>query len=112
MSIHTGVDLCLGTDFMILAGIRLCLFNATAKLPDEIAVPLLNSAREANEPTHGDEVIGRPTDSVDINSRLFEEFRLQRKYPGSSTHKLWVLRLPALCQRYCTTGRVMQRTCA
>ena len=42
---HAGVDLILGTDFMIPAGIRLDLYNATAKLPEGIVVPLLKSAR-------------------------------------------------------------------
>ncbi|POM75448.1 Hypothetical protein PHPALM_7451 [Phytophthora palmivora] len=32
---HAGVDLILGTDFMIPAGIRLDLYNSAAKLPDE-----------------------------------------------------------------------------
>ena len=48
-----GVGLILGTDFMIPDGIRLDLFNAKAKLPDEIMVPLLKSAREVKETTHG-----------------------------------------------------------
>ena len=91
-----GVDLILGTDFMIPAGIPLDLFNATAKLPDDIAVRLLRSAREVDGPTHRDEVIGGPTELLDIESRLFEEFRLQRKQPGSSTHELWIRRLPKL----------------
>jgi hypothetical protein len=38
---HAGVDLILGTDFMIPSGIRLDLYNVTAKLPDEIAVPFI-----------------------------------------------------------------------
>jgi predicted aspartyl protease len=41
MDHHAGVDLILGTDFMIPAGIRLDLFNSTAKLPDEVVIPLL-----------------------------------------------------------------------
>ena len=35
---HAGVDLILGTDFMIPAGIMLDVYNAAAKLPDEIVV--------------------------------------------------------------------------
>uniref|UniRef100_M4C0Z0 Uncharacterized protein n=1 Tax=Hyaloperonospora arabidopsidis (strain Emoy2) TaxID=559515 RepID=M4C0Z0_HYAAE len=93
---HAGVDLILGTDFMIPAGIRLDLFNATAKLPDEIAIPLLRSVREVDESTHGDEVIGGPTESIDIESLLFEEFQLQSKQPEASIHELLIRRLPAL----------------
>ena len=93
---HLGVDLILGTDFMIPDGIQLDLFNAKAKLPDEIMVPLLKSAREVEEPTHGYKVIGGPTESLDIESRLFKAFQLQRKEPGSSTPELWIHGLPAL----------------
>ena len=78
---NAGVDQILGTGFMIPAGVWLDLFNATAKLPDEIAVLLLRSAREVDESTHGDEVIGEPIESMRIESRLFEEFQLQRKQP-------------------------------
>ena len=42
---HAGIDLIPGADFMIIAGIRLDLLNATAKLPEEIAILLLRSAR-------------------------------------------------------------------
>ncbi|GMF45670.1 unnamed protein product [Phytophthora fragariaefolia] len=40
---HAGVDLILGTDFMIPAGIRLDLYNSTARLPDEVEIPLIKS---------------------------------------------------------------------
>ena len=41
MSHHEGVDLIVGADVMIPADIRLYLFNATVKIPDEIAILLL-----------------------------------------------------------------------
>ena len=44
---HAGMGITIGKDFMIPAEIRLDLFNATAKLPDEIAVPLLESTSES-----------------------------------------------------------------
>ena len=71
---HAGVDLILGTDFMIPAGIRLDLFNATAKLSDEIAIPLLRSARDIGATSYGDEVTGRPSSALDAESRSYEEF--------------------------------------
>ncbi|GMF38026.1 unnamed protein product [Phytophthora lilii] len=43
MDHNAGVDVVLGTDFMIPAGVRLDLFNATAKLPDEVKVPLIKT---------------------------------------------------------------------
>ena len=51
---------------------------------------------KADGSTRGDEDIGGPTDLLDIESSLFEEFKLERKHPGVSTHDLWVRRLPAL----------------
>ncbi|GMG16549.1 unnamed protein product [Phytophthora fragariaefolia] len=38
-----GVDVVLGTDFMIPAGVRLDLFHATARLPDELEIPLIKT---------------------------------------------------------------------
>ncbi|GMF51130.1 unnamed protein product [Phytophthora fragariaefolia] len=58
---HAGVDLILGTDFMIPAGIRLDLYNSTARLPDEVEIPLIKS-RSAwlTEPTYGNRVSDGP----------------------------------------------------
>ncbi|GMF28430.1 unnamed protein product [Phytophthora fragariaefolia] len=62
---HTGVDLILGSDVMIPAGIRLNLYNSTARLPDEVEIPLIKS-RSAwlTEPTYGDRVSDGPTESL------------------------------------------------
>ncbi|OWZ13270.1 Eukaryotic/viral aspartic protease [Phytophthora megakarya] len=43
MEHSAGVDVVLGTDFMIPAGVRLDLFHGTARLPDEVTVPLVKS---------------------------------------------------------------------
>ncbi|KAE9043033.1 hypothetical protein PR002_g3561 [Phytophthora rubi] len=43
MDHSAGVDVVLGMDFMVPAGIRLDLFHGTARLPDEVMVPLLKS---------------------------------------------------------------------
>ena len=77
-----GVDLILGTNFMLLAGIRLDLFNVTARLPDEISIPRLRLAREVDYITYGDEICGGPANSLDVESRLYKEVRLQRKQPS------------------------------
>ena len=90
---HAGVDLIPGTDLIIPAGIRLDLLNATAKLPEEIAIPLLRSAREVDDTSYGDEVAGVPASSLDVESRFYEEFRQQRNQPSKSTHELWIRRL-------------------
>ncbi|GMF16267.1 unnamed protein product [Phytophthora fragariaefolia] len=52
-----GVDLILGTDFVIPAGIRLDLYNSTARLPNEVEIPLVKSRSPwLTEPIYGDGV--------------------------------------------------------
>ena len=93
---HVGVDLIIGTDFMIPAGARLDLFNLTAKLPDKLAVPLLKSAKEVDEQEWGREVTGVYGNTMSIDQRVSDVLQLQRHQPPGSTHELWVRRLPAL----------------
>ncbi|KAE8910980.1 hypothetical protein PF005_g22619 [Phytophthora fragariae] len=38
-----GVDVIVGTDFIIPAGVRLSMFYATARLPDEVSIPLIKT---------------------------------------------------------------------
>ena len=93
---HAGVVLILGADLMIPVSIRLDLFNATDKIPDEITIPLLRSAREVNDTTYGYEIAGRPVSSLNVESRLCEDYRLRRKLPSKLTHELWIGRLPTI----------------
>ncbi|GMF47221.1 unnamed protein product [Phytophthora fragariaefolia] len=90
---YAGVDLILGTDFMIPAGIRLDLYNSTARLPDEVEIPLIKS-RSAwlTEPTYGDRVSDGPAESLSIPARMIAEFTLRRKQPSEDTHEFWVRR--------------------
>ncbi|GMF49053.1 unnamed protein product [Phytophthora fragariaefolia] len=90
---HAGVDLILGTDFMIPAGIRLDLYNSTARLPDEVEIPLIKS-RSAwlTAPTYGDRVSDGPAESLSIPARMIAEFTLRRKQPSEDTHEFWVRR--------------------
>ncbi|GMF57254.1 unnamed protein product [Phytophthora fragariaefolia] len=90
---HAGVDLILGTDFMIPAGIRLDLYNSTARLPNEVEIPLIKS-RSAwlTKPTYGDRVSDGPTESLSIPARMIAEFTLRRKQPSEDTHEFWVRR--------------------
>ena len=96
---------------MIPAGIRLDLCKAMAKLPDEIAIPLLRSAREVNDTTFRDEIAEVPVSSLDVERRLYEAIRLQREQPSKATHKIWIRRLPTLvptmiCNKKRTATRV------
>ncbi|GMF44324.1 unnamed protein product [Phytophthora lilii] len=61
MDHNAGVDVVLGTDFMIPAGVRLDLFDATAKLPDEVMVPLIKTQNMIDD-TEGSHVVGGPTE--------------------------------------------------
>ncbi|GMF49016.1 unnamed protein product [Phytophthora fragariaefolia] len=90
---HAGVNLILGTDFMIPAGIWLDLYNSTARLPDEVEIPLIKS-RSAwlAEPTYGDRVSDGPAESLSIPARMIAEFTLRRKQPSEDTHEFWVRR--------------------
>ncbi|GMF38680.1 unnamed protein product [Phytophthora fragariaefolia] len=90
MDHHAVVDLILGTDFMIPAGIRLDLYNSLAKLPDEVVVPLIKSQNSADGPRGGLQVTDGPTENICLPGRLTAEFRIRRRQPAESTHELWV----------------------
>ncbi|OWY93271.1 Eukaryotic/viral aspartic protease [Phytophthora megakarya] len=66
MEHSAGSDVVLGTDFMILAGIRLDLFHATAKLPDEVMIPLVKAQNFDNNIPEGMYVPGGPNDNLQI----------------------------------------------
>ena len=78
---HAGVGLIFETEIMIPAGVRLDLLNATSKPPNEISIPLLGSARDIDETSYGNEVTGGPDSALNVESRSYEEFRLQRIQP-------------------------------
>ncbi|ETP46516.1 hypothetical protein F442_07247 [Phytophthora nicotianae P10297] len=48
MAHSAGVDVVLGTDFMIPAGIRLDLFHGAAQLPNEVCIPLIKTKNMNN----------------------------------------------------------------
>ncbi|GMF45677.1 unnamed protein product [Phytophthora fragariaefolia] len=92
MDHHAGVNLILGTDFMIPAGIRLDLYNSLAKLPDEVVVPLIKSQNLTDDPRKGLQITDGPTETICLPGRLTAEFRIRRRQPAESTHELWVRR--------------------
>ncbi|POM60892.1 hypothetical protein PHPALM_30192 [Phytophthora palmivora] len=89
---HAGVDLILGTDFMIPAGIRLDLYNSAAKLPDEVVVPLLRSLKDTDDQTYGLQTADGPTEAVCLSDRATAEFKLRRRQPSELTHEFSVRR--------------------
>ncbi|POM76595.1 Hypothetical protein PHPALM_6149 [Phytophthora palmivora] len=86
---HAGVDLILGTDFIILAGIRLDLYNSVVKLPNEVVVPLLRSLKDTDDQTYGLQTADGPTEAVCLSDRATAEFKVRRKQPSELTHELW-----------------------
>ncbi|EGZ13348.1 hypothetical protein PHYSODRAFT_513381, partial [Phytophthora sojae] len=82
---NAGVDVVLGTDLMIPAGIRLDLFNAAAKLPDEVMIPLNQDAEH-----------GRRGRMGPCQRGPGRQFRMQRKRPSPTTHVPWIRRTDKL----------------
>ncbi|KAE8986597.1 hypothetical protein PR001_g22555 [Phytophthora rubi] len=85
-----GVDVVLGTDFMIPAGVRLDMFYATARLPDEVSIPLIKTLNMQDDRREGPHVNGGPTESLLVPSRGLAEYRTPRSQPSSDTHEVWV----------------------
>ncbi|OWZ04814.1 hypothetical protein PHMEG_00023217 [Phytophthora megakarya] len=86
MDHSAGVDVALGTDFMIPAGVRLDRFHGTARLPDEVTVPLVKSAGTADNEPYGAQAVGGATEDLYIPRGKWREFRLPRKRPSRATH--------------------------
>ncbi|OWZ11271.1 LOW QUALITY PROTEIN: hypothetical protein PHMEG_00015736 [Phytophthora megakarya] len=86
------VDVVLGTDFMIPAGVRLDLFHGIARLPDDVVVPLVKSAGATDGEQYGAQAVGGPTEDLYVPRGEWREFRLPRKRPSRATHELWIRR--------------------
>ncbi|OWZ11595.1 hypothetical protein PHMEG_00015360 [Phytophthora megakarya] len=64
MDLSARVDVVLGTDFMIPAGVRLDRFHGTARLPNEATVPLVRSAGAVVDEPYRAQVAGGPTEDL------------------------------------------------
>ncbi|GMF40685.1 unnamed protein product [Phytophthora fragariaefolia] len=84
-----GVDVVLGTDFMIPAGVRLDLFHATARLPDEVEIPLIKTQRMADTREEGPHVPDEPTEVLTISGHESRDYRPMQP-PTKEAHELWV----------------------
>ncbi|KAE8989787.1 hypothetical protein PR001_g18697 [Phytophthora rubi] len=81
---------------MIPAGVRLDMFHATARLPDEVSIPLIKALNMQDYRGEGPHVTGVPTEDLLVPSREFAEYRLPRVQPTSDTHEVCVRRTKAL----------------
>ncbi|KAE9286568.1 hypothetical protein PF008_g26630 [Phytophthora fragariae] len=76
-----GVDVVLGTDFMIPAGVRLDMFHAAARLPNEVGIPLIKTLNMQDDRGERPHVMGAPTEDLLVPNREFAEYRLPRIRP-------------------------------
>ncbi|ETM00030.1 hypothetical protein L917_03216, partial [Phytophthora nicotianae] len=74
-----GVDVVLGTDFMIPAGIRLDLFHGAAQLPNEVRIPLVKTKNMVDSMEYSAHVNARPTEALDIPGHESREYRLAKR---------------------------------
>jgi hypothetical protein len=85
-----GVDLLLGVDFLMSAGIRLDLYSGREILPDEIRIPLSN-IKDVHENTMARRYMIGPVEDLFIPSHGSEFFRVRLpKDPAGLV--LWVSR--------------------
>ncbi|OWZ05086.1 hypothetical protein PHMEG_00022896 [Phytophthora megakarya] len=96
MDHSAGSEVVVGIDLMIPAGIRLGLFNTTAKLTGEEMVPLVKSLSTDEDSAERMHVTGGPTEILEIPTGGWIEFQLQKKKPSLGTHDVWVRRTAAI----------------
>ncbi|KAG2912632.1 hypothetical protein PC116_g23426 [Phytophthora cactorum] len=92
MAHSAGVDVVLGTDFMIPAGIRLDLFHGAAQLPNEIRIPLVKTKNMIDSKEYGSHVNAGPSEQLDIPGHEWREYRLSKRQVALERHILWVRR--------------------
>ncbi|GMF41661.1 unnamed protein product [Phytophthora fragariaefolia] len=87
-----SMDVVLGTDFMIPAGVRLGLFHATAQLLNEIEIPLIKTQRMVDTREEAPHVPDGPIEVLTIPRHVSRDDRPMRQLPTNETHVLWVQR--------------------
>ncbi|KAG3230637.1 hypothetical protein PI124_g24265 [Phytophthora idaei] len=88
MAHSAGVDVVLGTDFMIPAGIRLDLFHGAAQLPNEIRIPLVKTKNMLDSEEYGSHVNAGPSEQLNIPGHEWREYRLSKRRVALETHIL------------------------
>ncbi|KAG3195850.1 hypothetical protein PC128_g8136 [Phytophthora cactorum] len=93
---NAGVDVVLGVDFMIPAGVRLGLYRSTAMLPGETTLTLRKSKRMEANPVGRREVPCRSPRGLRVEAHGSADFSMQKNRPPAETHALWVRRTEKL----------------
>ncbi|GMF19430.1 unnamed protein product [Phytophthora fragariaefolia] len=91
-----AVDVVLRSYLMIPAGVRLDLIHVTARLPDNVEIPLMKTQRMADTPEEGPHVPDGLTEVLTIPGHESLDYRPMRQPPSNETHELWVRRANAL----------------
>ncbi|KAG3154877.1 hypothetical protein PC128_g22214 [Phytophthora cactorum] len=91
-----GVDVVLGMDFMIPAGVRLDLYRSTSMLSGETTLTLLKSKKIEANPVGRREVPCRSPRGLRVEAHECADFSLQKNRPTAETHALWVRRTEKL----------------
>ncbi|KAG2876305.1 hypothetical protein PC114_g24267 [Phytophthora cactorum] len=99
MAHSAGVDVVLGTDIMIPAGIRLDLFHGAAQLPNEIRIPLVKTKNMLDSEEHGSHVNAGPSEQLDIPGHEWREYRLSKQQVALERHILWRIKLTNVSDR-------------
>ncbi|ETI54494.1 hypothetical protein F443_02687 [Phytophthora nicotianae P1569] len=92
MTHSVGVDVVLGTDFMIPAGIRLDLFHGAAQPPNEVCIPLIKTKNMVESMEYSAHVNAGPSEALDIPGQESREYRLAKRATKLDQHVLWVRR--------------------
>ncbi|GMF53793.1 unnamed protein product [Phytophthora fragariaefolia] len=87
--------------FTIPAGVRLDLFRATARLLDEVEIPLIKTQRMADTREEGPHVPDGPTEVLPIPGHESRDYRPMRQPPTNETHAIWVRRTKELIPKGC-----------
>ncbi|GMF34962.1 unnamed protein product [Phytophthora fragariaefolia] len=101
-----GVDVVLGTDIMIPAGVRLDLFHATARLPDEVEIPLIKTQRLPDTWEEDPHVPDGPTKVLTLAAQLSAVERVPYATPTK------ILRRPSESSEGSVSDRDDQAECA
>ncbi|KAG2759913.1 hypothetical protein Pcac1_g28119 [Phytophthora cactorum] len=102
---NAGVDVVLGMDFMIPAGVRLDLYRSTAMLPGDTTLTLLKSKKMEANPVGRCEVPCRSPRGLWVEAHGWADFSLQKNRPPAETHALWVRRTEKLIPTHLSNRR-------
>ncbi|KAG2769203.1 hypothetical protein PC129_g23474 [Phytophthora cactorum] len=91
MAHSAGVDVVLGTDFMIPAAIRLDLNHGAAQLPNEIRIPLVKTKNMLDSEEYGSHVNAWPSEQMDIPGYEWRVSAVEAA-SGVGVHMVWVRR--------------------